>query len=134
MKGFIILLRHGIAEDRTADKPDEQRRLTDHTEFVAAVRFGDQVLEPSRATYAGLGGQALTHVAISTTPIADLYIVLVGTADDGSATFRVFVNPLVTWIWAGGVVILLGVVLGNVGERSLAPELARRRIPATLRV
>ncbi len=29
MKGFIILLRHGIAEDRTADKPDEERRLTD---------------------------------------------------------------------------------------------------------
>jgi cytochrome c-type biogenesis protein CcmF len=112
----------------------EQRRLTDHSEFVAAMRFGDQVLEPSRATYAGLGGQALTHVAISTTPVADLYIVLVGTADDGSATFRVFVNPLVTWIWAGGVVILLGVVLGNVGEGSLAPELARRRIPATLRV
>ena len=112
----------------------EQRQLTDHTEFVAAMRFGDQVLEPSRASYAGLGGQALTHVAISTTPVADVYIVLAGTAEDGSATFRVFVNPLVTWIWAGGVVIILGVVLGNVGERSHAPELARRRIPATLRV
>ncbi len=29
MKGFVVLLRHGIAEDRTADKPDEARRLTD---------------------------------------------------------------------------------------------------------
>jgi phosphohistidine phosphatase len=25
---FIVLLRHGIAEDRTADQPDEERRLT----------------------------------------------------------------------------------------------------------
>ncbi len=110
----------------------EQRQLSDHTEFIAGMRFGDRTLEPSRATYAGLGGQALTHVAISTTPFADLYVVLAGTNDDGSASFRVFVNPLVTWIWAGGAVIILGVVLGNVGERGLATELARRRIPITL--
>jgi cytochrome c-type biogenesis protein CcmF len=110
----------------------QQRQLTDHTEYIAGMRFGDQALEPSRATYAGLGGQALTHVAISTTPLADLYVVLAGTGEDGSASFRVFVNPLVTWIWAGGAVIILGVVLGNVGERSAAAELARRRIPITL--
>jgi phosphohistidine phosphatase len=29
MKGFIVLLRHGIAEDRSDDKPDEERRLTE---------------------------------------------------------------------------------------------------------
>ena len=110
----------------------QQRQLTDHTEFIAGMRFGDQTLEPSRATYAGLGGQALTHVAISTTPLADLYVVLAGTNEDGSASFRVFVNPLVTWVWAGGAVIILGVVLGNVGKRGVAAELARRRIPITL--
>ena len=110
----------------------QKRQLTDHTEFVAGMRFGDQTLEPSRATYAGLGGQALTHVAITTTPLADVYVVLAGTNDDGSASFRVFVNPLVSWVWAGGAVIILGVVLGNVGERSPIPELARRRIPITL--
>jgi cytochrome c-type biogenesis protein CcmF len=96
------------------------------------MRFGDQTLEPSRATYASLGGQALTHVAISTTPAADVYLILAGTGEDGSASFRVLVNPLVTWIWAGGAVIIGGVVLGNLGERSPAAELARRRIPITL--
>jgi len=110
----------------------EQRDLGDHTEYIAAIHFGDQTLEPSRATYAGLGGQALTHVAISTTPAADLYVVLAATNEDGSATFRIFVNPLVAWIWAGGAVIILGVVLGNVGETSPLPELARRRSPVTL--
>src|SRR5690348_5132055 len=96
------------------------------------MRFGDSTLEPSRATYAGLGGQALTHVAISTTPLADVYVVLAATNQDGSASFRVFINPLVTWIWAGGAVIVIGVVLGNLGEPVLSPELARRRVVATL--
>ncbi|HKC18199.1 MAG TPA: cytochrome c-type biogenesis CcmF C-terminal domain-containing protein, partial [Candidatus Dormibacteraeota bacterium] len=73
----------------------EQRELADHTEFIAAMRFGDSNLEPSRATYAGLGGQALTHVAISTTPLADVYVVLAGINADGSASFRVLINPLV---------------------------------------
>ena len=107
-------------------------QLSDHTEYVAAMKFGDKTLEPSRATYAGLGGQALTHVAISTTPLADVYVVLAATGADGSASFQVFVNPLVSWIWAGGAIIILGVVLGNVGERSAAAEPVRKRVPVTL--
>jgi cytochrome c-type biogenesis protein CcmF len=107
----------------------EQHQLADHSELVGSLRFGDQTLQPSLATYAGLGGQALTRVAISTTPVADLYVVLAGVNDDGSASFRIFVNPLVSWIWAGGAIIILGVVLGNLGERSAATERASRRLP-----
>ncbi|HSS93849.1 MAG TPA: cytochrome c-type biogenesis CcmF C-terminal domain-containing protein, partial [Candidatus Dormibacteraeota bacterium] len=53
-----------------------QRQLADHSELVAAMKLGDQTLEPARATYAGLGGQSLTHVAIASSPIADVYVVL----------------------------------------------------------
>jgi cytochrome c-type biogenesis protein CcmF len=108
----------------------EQRQLADHTELVGALRFGDATLEPARATYAGLGGQSLTRVAISTTPVADVYVVLAGAGDGGSASFRVFVNPLVSWIWAGGAIIILGVLLGNIGERAPSVEAVRRRVPA----
>jgi len=108
----------------------EQRQLSDHTEYVAAMRFGDQTLEPSQATYAGLGGQSLTHVAITTTPVADIYVVLVAVNPDGSASFRVFFNPLVIWIWAGGAVIIAGVALGNLGARTLAAEPVARRATA----
>jgi cytochrome c-type biogenesis protein CcmF len=110
----------------------EQRQLADHSELVASMRFGDVTLEPARATYAGLGGQSLTHVAINTTPLADVYVVLAGVNDDGSAAFRVFVNPLVSWIWAGGAIIILGVLLGNLGERAPAVEAVRRRVPAAV--
>jgi cytochrome c-type biogenesis protein CcmF len=106
----------------------EARQLADHSEVVAVMKFGDQVLEPARATYAGLGGQSLTHVAITTTPVADVYVVLAGTGADGSASFRVFFNPLVTWIWAGGAVIILGVVLGNLGAPTLVAVPVSRRI------
>jgi cytochrome c-type biogenesis protein CcmF len=108
----------------------EQRQLSDHTELVALMRFGDATLEPARATYAGLGGQSLTHVAINTTPVADIYVVLAGVSADGSASFSVFVNPLVTWIWAGGAIIIFGVLLGNIGERAPAVEASLARVPA----
>jgi cytochrome c-type biogenesis protein CcmF len=111
----------------------ETRQLTDHTELVGSMRFGTSTLEPARATYAGLGGQSLTHVAISTTPLADVYVVLTGVDEAGAASFRVFVNPLVTWIWAGGAIIIVGVVLGNVGERSAELAAVRRRVPALAR-
>lgn len=104
------------------------RQFADHTDVAASMKLGSQTLEPSRAIYAGLGGQALTHVAITTTPLADVYVVLTGVGDDGSASFRIFINPLVSWIWVGGLVLILGVVLGNVGERSPATEMASRRI------
>jgi cytochrome c-type biogenesis protein CcmF len=108
-----------------------QRDLGDHTELVALMRLGDQTLDPARATYAGLGGQSLTHVAISTTPLADVYVILTGTNPDGSASFRILINPLVSWIWAGGIVIIVGVILGNAGmpRRQPAPVLVPARQP-----
>ena len=109
-----------------------ERQMADHTELVGAMRFGATTLEPARATYAGLGGQSLTHVAISTTPLADVYVVLAGANNDGSASFRIFVNPLVSWIWAGAAIIILGVMLGNIGERTPALEIVTRRVPATV--
>src|SRR5258708_44479 len=107
-----------------------ERPPAHHPPFVGGGRFRDVPPRPARATYAGLGGQSLTHVAISTTPLADVYVVMAGANADGSGSFRIFVNPLVTWIWACATIIIVGVVLGNVGERSAATEAVRRRIPA----
>jgi len=51
------------------------------------------------------------EVAVRTTPAEDLFISLVWTGydpKDKSATFRVLVNPLIVWIWVGGVFFVLG--------------------------
>ncbi|HEY6420984.1 MAG TPA: heme lyase CcmF/NrfE family subunit [Candidatus Binataceae bacterium] len=65
--------------------------------------------------------QPATHVAIRSTPLYDLYIVLAGIDDEGRlVTFEVFLTPLVFWLWAGGLVMVLGTVVvmwPNVRER-----------------
>jgi cytochrome c-type biogenesis protein CcmF len=66
--------------------------------------------------------QPATRVAIRSTPLADLYVVLAGLDENGSqATFEVFLTPLVFWLWAGGLLMVVGTVVvmwPNVRERA----------------
>jgi cytochrome c-type biogenesis protein CcmF len=51
----------------------------------------------------------------------DLYVILSSFERDGSsATIKVIINPMISWIWIGGVVILLGVLVAVLPERRLA--------------
>ncbi|MFC1847629.1 cytochrome c-type biogenesis CcmF C-terminal domain-containing protein [Chloroflexota bacterium] len=52
--------------------------------------------------------QAVSEVAIRYTLLEDLYVILLGSDEDGTASFKVLVNPLVSWIWFGGGVLMLG--------------------------
>jgi len=74
--------------------------------------------------------QPATQVAIRSTPASDLYLVLAGIDDSGqTATFEVFLTPLVFWLWAGGLLMVLGTVIAmwpNVRERAaIATVLSR---------
>lgn len=51
---------------------------------------------------------AATRAAIRSNPIEDFYIVPSEFGDDGKAVFRVYVNPLVWWMWMAGPVMMLG--------------------------
>jgi len=51
----------------------------------------------------------------------DLYVILSSFERDGSsATIKVIINPMISWIWIGGGVILLGVMVAVLPERRLA--------------
>ncbi len=52
--------------------------------------------------------QPVTEVAIRSTLVEDLYVILIGWDEDGSTAFKVLVNPLVSWIWIGGGVFVFG--------------------------
>ena len=83
--------------------------------FIARVetsRVGEQAvtLMPSKEFYRGTQ-QWVIRVAIHSGLREDLYIALTGFEQDGAASFRLLVNPLVAWFWIGGIVLLGGGVL-----------------------
>jgi hypothetical protein len=52
--------------------------------------------------------QTTSEVALHSTLREDLYAVLAGLEDDGSASLQIYRNPLVAWIWLGGLVMVIG--------------------------
>ena len=60
-----------------------------------------------------------------------MYVVLAGFDNGGeTASFKVYVNPLMTWMWIGGVVMILGVLLSAWPRKTPATAEARARVPA----
>lgn len=70
------------------------------------------VFSPGRYTYHSHPGQPTSEVAIRTSLAEDLFLIL-GDADERTsrASIRVVVNPLVLWLWIGGLVLGLGTIL-----------------------
>ncbi|MGH9770148.1 MAG: heme lyase CcmF/NrfE family subunit [Candidatus Acidiferrales bacterium] len=62
--------------------------------------------------------QPVSHVAIRRSLVEDLYVVLSGQDPaTGKAVIEVFVNPLVIWVWIGGIVMVLGTLLALIPSR-----------------
>lgn len=89
------------------------RRLRNADQFGAAltVRSGDRVvgtLHPARNFYPP-PQQPSTEVDIRSTLVEDLYLILLQyDPQTGVALFKALVNPLVNWIWIGGIVVIFG--------------------------
>ncbi|MEE8302198.1 MAG: cytochrome c-type biogenesis CcmF C-terminal domain-containing protein, partial [Candidatus Tectomicrobia bacterium] len=107
-----------------------------HESFLATIRVargGHQLttLYPEKRLYF-VQNQPTTEVALRTSLLEDLYIILAGFETSQVATFRVFVNPLVVWLWIGGLVIVLGTMIAIWPERR--PQItAPRRLVRTAR-
>lgn len=83
---------------------EAQLALEDNGQIVDAMR-------PDRRFYRNFERQPSTSVAIRTTALEDLYVVLTGWEPDGSASFIAFINPLVIWLWLGGLVAFAGTLI-----------------------
>ncbi len=82
------------------------------------------VYRPKRDFYPSFN-LASTQAAIRSTPIEDLYIIPGEILDDGRVVFRVFVNPLVMWMWVAGPMLVLGVMVALWPQREPAAVYAR---------
>lgn len=78
--------------------------------------------------FRGFERQPATSVGIRTTPIDDLYVVLAGWETDTTASFMVFVNPMVIWIWLGGIVAVAGTLVA--GWPQAAPRVVTAAAPS----
>ena len=70
-------------------------------------------VSPEKNVYKYEGNREInqeTEVALRSTLTDDLYVILMSYGD-GNATVRVIVNPMVSWIWCGGLVLLLGAIV-----------------------
>jgi cytochrome c-type biogenesis protein CcmF len=67
--------------------------------------------------------QPMTIPGLRSTFQDDLYVVLVDWQDISSngATFKVFHNPLVTWLWYGAFLFMAGTILAAWPDRERAP-------------
>lgn len=57
--------------------------------------------------------QSLSIPAVLSRPGEDVYILLVGWEEVGpeGSTFKIYLNPLVNWIWLGGLALVAGTLL-----------------------
>ena len=72
-----------------------------------------------------------TMVAIYSTLKEDLYVVYAGmNPENNLPTLHVFINPLVKWVWWGGMVVVMGTIVALVPNRAAVVVLARTEVPS----
>lgn len=118
-QGDFALQRGEVAEvDGYQFRYEEAARGADEHAGTVSVKLGvfengDRIgtMDPA-VRFFFADEQRSTEVAVDSGPTRDLYVVLAGLTEDGTARFSVFVNPLVSWIWTSGLLILIGGLIG----------------------
>ncbi len=66
------------------------------------------------------------EIAISSNMERDIWMYMAGSTENKIASFHVFINPMVAWIWAGGIIFLMGAVVAG------WPQGKRQRVSQTV--
>jgi cytochrome c-type biogenesis protein CcmF len=103
--------------DQTANNNYQSERATLE---VLHNGHSEMMLYPERRLF--LASQVTeTMVAIESSPFRDLYVVYAGRSPDtGKPVIHAYLNPLVKWIWFGGIVVVLGTGLAMIPDRRAA--------------
>lgn len=76
-------------------------------------------IHPEKIFY-GTWPEPSSEVAIKTNWKEDLYVVLSSWESKEKVTFVVKVNPFVSWIWAGGILMMIGTAIALIGGKTSA--------------
>ncbi len=121
---------HGSVVPNVGPEQTATLRITQNGRLVTTLPARLLVFQQNAAQ-----NQALPVVSLDSNPLRDIYVTLDGYdpgrgAGQETVNVHVLVNPLVWWVWAGGLVVILG------GLVSFTPSARERRVavPAAVRV
>ena len=91
--------------------------------FLSVFKDGIKVdtIEPEKRWYNKFPEEPTSEVALKRSLKEDLFVLLAGLERDGTITVKAIINPLINWMWIGGIVAALG------GLYLLLPEGRRKR-------
>ncbi len=107
----LIIQDYRLKFENLSSYPTQDKHVT--TATLSVWRGGKRIgiLRPEKNFYANQE-QSVTEVAIRSTLREDLYVILSQyNQDDGSATFKVVISPLIMWMWLGGFILVGGTIL-----------------------
>ncbi len=98
-------IRERVMRNFTLDEADLEVR-----------RGGDLVgvFTPSQSRYSNRKDQVFSEVALYYTLAEDVYVIYGGESADGAAYFKIILRPLVSWLWFGSIVMVLGAIIAMV--------------------
>lgn len=127
----VKIANYEITYDNMAfDRGPNFDRATAH---MLVTRGGQPagVIEATKLFYDKNPEQPMTEVGLRAGVVEDVYVVLAGYDSGGqTASFKMFVNPLMSWMWVGGLVMILGVLVSAWPRRSVQTAEAGQRAPA----
>jgi cytochrome c-type biogenesis protein CcmF len=105
---------------------DHKTTWTAQVEVITKEGQRIDTLLPARWRFAKLPDQPTTEPAINAHGADDVYLAMLGFQENQAsvANFRVFLNPLINWVWLGFVLLMFGTAVCMVPE-----SLARRMRP-----
>ena len=98
---------------------------------VEVSRDGKAVatLNPEKRYYR-MGGNPMTEAAIDISPLRDIYVSLGEPVQGGAWILRLYVKPLIRWIWSGALLMALGGALAATDRRYRLQSRAARTVTA----
>ncbi|HEA69873.1 MAG TPA: heme lyase CcmF/NrfE family subunit [Desulfobacterales bacterium] len=115
-----------IRYDSLVDYPTATKQVVAATLSLFNNGHKVAVLVPEKTLFKSQE-QPTTEVAIHTTLKEDLYVILAGYGEDW-ITLKVLINPLVVWLWIGGVVMGLGTLIVMLPDRRRQSKSVRKSI------
>jgi cytochrome c-type biogenesis protein CcmF len=116
--GGYTVTYDGLERYETARRLGVEASLSvDDSGRPAGRLVSQKFYDPRRSGETDAERQWVTEVGIRSTFLEDLYVILIGWDEDGTASFQVLVNPLVMWLWIGGGILVVGGLIAFWPER-----------------